>query len=52
VMDHGSSIASGIPQAIRGDPRVLDAYLGGSDDDLDDSATADEPEVGRGAAGS
>jgi neutral amino acid transport system ATP-binding protein len=51
VMDHGSSIASGIPQVIRGDPRVLDAYLGGSDDDLDDSATADEPEVGRGAAG-
>jgi neutral amino acid transport system ATP-binding protein len=33
VMDQGSAIVSGAPDVIRTDPRVLDAYLGGSDDE-------------------
>jgi neutral amino acid transport system ATP-binding protein len=49
VMDQGTAIVSGPPEVIRGDPRVLDAYLGGSDDDLDEPERAGRPEVGRGA---
>ena len=42
VMHQGSDLVSGTPSEIRHDPRVLDAYLGGGDDD-------DEPlEVTRG----
>jgi neutral amino acid transport system ATP-binding protein len=37
VMDHGSMVVSGPPEVVRTDPRVLDAYLGGVDDD--DGAT-------------
>jgi neutral amino acid transport system ATP-binding protein len=33
VLDSGTVVASGPPQAIRTNPRVLDAYLGTEDDD-------------------
>lgn len=33
VMHQGSAIVSGTPDVIRADPRVLDAYLGGADDE-------------------
>jgi len=33
VLDYGSVIASGPPDAIRNDPKVLDAYLGADDDE-------------------
>lgn len=40
VMERGSVIAFGEPETVRADPRVLDAYLGGSVDDLlDESVT-------------
>jgi neutral amino acid transport system ATP-binding protein len=42
VMHQGCAILSGTPDVIRRDPRVLDAYLGGSDEE-------DEPEPGAGA---
>jgi ABC-type branched-subunit amino acid transport system ATPase component len=29
VLDHGTKLAEGRPEDVRGDPRVLDAYLGG-----------------------
>lgn len=40
VMERGSVIAVGEPEVIRSDPRVLDAYLGGSLDDEDDESAA------------
>jgi len=33
VLDYGSVIASGPPDVIRNDPKVLDAYLGADDDE-------------------
>ena len=36
VMDHGSMLVSGRPEEVRSNPRVLDAYLGGVDDEEDE----------------
>jgi len=35
VLDYGSTVVSGPPDAVRTDPRVLDAYLGTAEDDDD-----------------
>jgi ABC-type branched-subunit amino acid transport system ATPase component len=40
VLDRGATLCSGTPEAVRNDPAVLDAYLGGSDDDLEQAAGA------------
>ena len=37
VLDYGTVVASGPPAVIREDPRVLDAYLGITEDDDDGS---------------
>jgi branched-chain amino acid transport system ATP-binding protein len=31
VLDHGEVLAEGLPNAIRSDPAVIDAYLGAED---------------------
>jgi ABC-type branched-subunit amino acid transport system ATPase component len=38
VLDSGTVVAAGPPEIIKGDPRVLDAYLGTADDDDDTGA--------------
>ncbi len=35
VLDYGAVVASGPPRIIRTDPRVLDAYLGITEEDDD-----------------
>jgi ABC-type branched-subunit amino acid transport system ATPase component len=40
VMDHGSMLVSGRPEEVRSNPKVLDAYLGGVDDE--DEETDDQ----------
>ncbi|WP_051938939.1 ABC transporter ATP-binding protein [Phaeacidiphilus oryzae] len=46
VMERGEVIAQGEPEAIRTDPRVLDAYLGGGLDDEPFGAEAEPGEEG------
>jgi neutral amino acid transport system ATP-binding protein len=38
VLDYGNAVVSGPPEVIRTDHRVLDAYLGTTEDDDDDAA--------------
>lgn len=43
VMHQGAAILTGSPEQVQQDPRVLDAYLGGSDDEM--GVEWEEPEV-------
>jgi branched-chain amino acid transport system permease protein len=36
VMEFGSKLAEGLPKEIQSNPKVLEAYLGGIDDDYSD----------------
>lgn len=45
VMDFGTQLAEGVPADIQTNPAVLEAYLGGVDDDWDVAAAAADPLV-------
>jgi ABC-type branched-subunit amino acid transport system ATPase component len=50
VMSQGTPLVSGSPEAVRADPAVLDAYLGGEDDEATQRELAEEVTQHRPAA--
>jgi ABC-type branched-subunit amino acid transport system ATPase component len=52
VMDHGSMLVSGLPEEVRNNPKVLDAYLGGVDDEEDGDEEGGDEEGGGEEGGS
>jgi len=47
VMDFGTKLAEGTPEEVQGNPAVLEAYLGGIDDDLDVESAGTEGAPGQ-----